>query len=124
MSDPASLPVVIFPAAGNRFALPARQVAAMLSVESTVTDAPAIEDLLGLPRTARATCMLRLRTGDGDVSALVSGEVSLSELPVESIHPLPPLIEASSQLRGLSAIAHDDSGMILLVDPGRLSRPF
>lgn len=120
MTAEASLPVVTFQAAGARFALPARQVVAMRPLEDASPPAIAMEDLLGLPRQAPPTCLLRLRVGDAEMTVQVCGDVAMHPLPAASIHPLPPLIAACSRLKGLSAVALDEAGMIILIDPARL----
>jgi hypothetical protein len=51
---------------------------------------------------------------------LVEGPVELLSLVFGAIHPLPPLLAARTQLRGLQALAqpfsHDDRKAILLFD--------
>lgn len=120
MKAEASLPVVTFRAAGVRFALPARQVVAMRPLEDASSAAAAMEDLLGLPREASPACLLHLRIRDTEMTVQVSGEVAMRQLSASSIHPLPPLIAACSRLKGLSAVALDEAGMIILIEPARL----
>ncbi|OAN53950.1 hypothetical protein A6A04_13755 [Paramagnetospirillum marisnigri] len=120
MTAEASLAVVTFVAAGTRFAMPSRQVAAMHPLDGIVSTTPSIEDLLGLPREAAAGCLLVLRLKQGEVAIQVPGEVGLRELAAETIHPLPPLVAACSRIAGLAALAVDPDGVILLVEPARL----
>ncbi len=121
MNVPASLPVVTFAAAGGRFAMPSRQVAAMRSLDGFSGPAPALEDLLGLPRgEGQAGRVLMLKVKGGEMAVRVQGEIGMRELPTAAIHVLPALVAARSGIKGLAALVLDQDGAVMLIEPGRL----
>ena len=120
----ATLTVVIFTAAGARFALPARPVLAMRPESDSATSPVAMEALLGLPQeTAPSSRLLILRMGEEEVAVRVPGEVVMHDLPAQAIHPVPELVAARCGLAGLAALAQDQAGLILLIEPSRLAAP-
>jgi hypothetical protein len=124
MNVPALLPVVTFAAAGGRFAMPLHQVAAMRPLIGSSDPAPAIEDLLGLARNeGQGGRLLVLRLKDGETAVRVLGEIGMRDLPAAMIHVLPTLVAARSQVKGLAALAFDQDGALMLIEPGRLKMP-
>jgi hypothetical protein len=124
MTVPASLPVVTFAAAGGRFAMPSRQVAGMRSLDGYSGPAPAIEDLLGVPRDAgQGGRLLMLKLKGGEMAVRVLGDIGMRELPASLIHVLPALVAARSRIKGLAALVLDQDGAVMLIEPGRLEMP-
>ncbi len=118
MIDVASIPVVRFCIAGVRLAIPAGAVAAM-ALEGEA--AGSVEDLLGLaPDGKTPSRILTLRIHGADTNIRVPGEVTMRDLPVDAIHPLPDLVRARIGLRGVAALALEDDGVILVIDPTKL----
>jgi chemotaxis signal transduction protein len=120
MTEAAGLQVVAFSLGAARFAMPAAEVVALRPFADG--DAPAIEDLLGLPRRPQpAAHLLVLRVAGVERAVAVPGAVSLETLAVAAIHPLPPLVAARTRIAGLAALATDDAGVVMVIDPGRLT---
>lgn len=98
------LDVVLFSAGKWRAGFEARAVRASrpAPTDAAGTD---IETLLGLelPAAPGPRQYLRLKRGDREI--LVGAPVDLTPLPVNAIHPLPPLLAARCNLNGLRALA-------------------
>lgn len=75
-----------------------------------------VETLLGLELAAVSGPRQYLQLQHGNQEILVSGPVDLVSLPVDTIHPLPPLLDARCQMNGLRALAlgHNAEDVILL----------
>lgn len=104
-----ALDVVMFSAGGWHVGFEARHVrsARPAAAEASSKASGEIETLLGLPPSpgpSSSPQWLDLRQSAEDKQILVAGPVELRTLPVASIHPLPPLLAARSQLNGLRAL--------------------
>ncbi|MDD3814244.1 MAG: hypothetical protein PHZ02_06310 [Desulfocapsaceae bacterium] len=105
---------------GQRCALEARQVRALqpLTDENSGTY-PAIGSLLGLPEPNKA-CLHRqivtIRLPESEVELSVAAPVELHELAVDLIQPLPDMVAARTQLRGLRALVMETDGVTLIFD--------
>lgn len=124
------LDMVVFSAAGWRIGIEAGRVRdAHPAPAEQRTERNAIEVLLGPvavtnPPAERRQC-LSLKRQAIDQKMMVDGPVELLSLPVASIHPLPPLLAARTQLPGLRALAlhsaPDGQKLSLLFDADALS---
>jgi hypothetical protein len=104
-----ALDVVMFPAGGWQVGFEARHVrsARPAGPDASSEGGNEIETLLGLPHSSNPshlTQWLDLKQTAENTEILVAGPVELRTLPVASIHPLPPLLAARSQLNGLRAL--------------------
>ncbi len=106
-----ALEIVSFMAGGYRFAVEACQIGRMFDIAPEID--VAVEALLGLP-PAEATHRCWLRVGDRCVA--VGTPVALRSLPVSVIYPLPELVLARLQLKGIRAVALEAGSSMLLVD--------
>lgn len=117
MSAALSLSVVRFCAAGHAFAMEACHVREMrLQAQGEWEN---IEDLLGLSRSPD-TVRRWLRLGGRGRELAVDEPVSLGEMAVTAIHPLPPLLQQVPCLPGLAALALEGDRLSLLLEPGLL----
>ncbi|MDO8948506.1 MAG: hypothetical protein Q7U88_15340 [Desulfocapsaceae bacterium] len=116
----STLEVVTFYVGGQRCALDARQVHALRTLPGEDSRKyPAIESLLGLPEQNNACLqrqLLTLRLPESDVEFSVAVPVQLHELEFDVIHPLPDLVAARTQLRGLCALGMESDGLTLIFD--------
>ncbi|MBY0453548.1 MAG: hypothetical protein K2Q11_01525 [Burkholderiaceae bacterium] len=122
----STLEVVFFSLAGWRLGLQAQQVRAARGVvphTDCTAQLEATTALLGFPAHAHpptAPQWLVLQRAGQEHEMLVDGPVELVALPVAAIHPLPPLLAARTQLRGLRALVLPDDpshpNMALLFD--------
>lgn len=129
------LELVLFHAAGRRWAVEARQVAALIPLDQgegagdqgegegeTSRPVPPFAAHLGLesdsPEFPRRG--LALRRAGGTLLLGVEEPVRLVSWPGSAIHPLPPLLERSSTLPALRALGWDREGIVLIADPNRL----
>ncbi len=115
-----TLQVVTFFAGGQRCAMEARQVRGLRPLSGEEGENyPALDPLLGLPEQNTASLhrqVLTLRLPESDVEFSVAAPVELRELTFDVIHPLPDLVAARTQLRGLCALALETEGLTLLFD--------
>ncbi|NGZ06467.1 MAG: hypothetical protein G8237_08925 [Magnetococcales bacterium] len=112
-------------------AVEARTVLACRQLDPDTPD-PALSDLTTLPGLspdAHNAPRLVLEWTDGNARAcwVVTGPVTLSTLPITTIHPLPPLLAMRARLPGVCALAwpanaHEQE-VILLMDLTRISKP-
>ncbi|MFA6921537.1 MAG: hypothetical protein WC216_06805 [Gallionella sp.] len=111
------LQVVSFTAAGHRFAVEAASVRAQ---HSATDDAIPAEELLGLPDACIADTITRrvliIRHATGDLPIRVAGPVSLSELSLDDLHPLPDLLAARCKINGIRALSAGLDGITVLID--------
>ncbi|MBF0339845.1 MAG: hypothetical protein HQL95_02630 [Magnetococcales bacterium] len=121
------LDVVLFTAGGWRIGVEAHQVSSCRRMShgedpGNVTD---LELLLGLPVTPDNQIRLLLEFIPS-VSLRpwrVTGPVELRAFPATTIHPLPTLLAVRSLIPGLRALAMEEDGITLLLDPGRIASP-
>jgi chemotaxis signal transduction protein len=115
-----TLEVVTFYVGGQRCALDARQVHALRTLPSEDSRKYAtIESLLGLPEQNNACLqrqLLTIRLPESDVEFSVAVPVQLHELDFDVIHPLPDLVAARTQLRGLCALGMETDEITLIFD--------
>ncbi|MBU0664764.1 MAG: hypothetical protein KJ990_09515 [Proteobacteria bacterium] len=123
-----TLEVVIFFAGGQRCAMEARQVRALRPLfQEDNENYPAIDPLLGLPEQNKASShrqILTIRLPESDVELSVAAPVELRELACDLIHPLPDLVAARTQLRGLCALVMETDGLTLIFDLRNLFTDF
>lgn len=120
MTTAASLRLVGFRVAGGMILMPAAAVAAMLPEGPETGDLPTIQELIGLRPDRVSPCrILVLRGRSGECRAVVPGDVVIVELSAGDIHPPPPLLAATTGVRGLAALAPVGNEMALVVDPAR-----
>ncbi len=116
----ATLKVVTFFAGGQRCAVEALQVLALRTLPGEDSETcPEIDSLLGLPEQNKACShrqVLTIRLPESDVEFSVTAPVELRELEFAAIHPLPDLVAARTQLRGLCALVLEADGVILVFD--------
>jgi chemotaxis signal transduction protein len=119
------LEVVTFFAGGQRCAMEARQVRALRPFsDEDGRNYPALDSVLGLPELNNACShrqILTIRLPESEVEFSVAVPVELSKLELASIHPLPELIAARTQLRGLCALALETDGLTLMFDLRKLA---
>jgi len=120
MSEPITqLDFVCAVAANVPVAIPAEQVSAALAVnQTTSTSSLSLEALLGLSESnLPAQQRLTLTIGEQHSADItISSDMTLQTLAITDIHPLPPLLAARCELRGVSALAFTHNTLILLVD--------
>jgi hypothetical protein len=122
-ADPLeALDVVMFSAGGWQVGFEARHVHSARPVEADASNEEIgeIEALLGLPNSSSQQSAspqwLELKQTAENRQLLVAGPVELRTLSVASIHPLPPLLAARSQLNGLRALVlQENTGQIALL---------
>lgn len=115
MSD-AALDVVLFGFGACRLGVEARQIRASRPAPATEGHV-AIETLLGLPVPSPSRPhLLTVKQPDRDRDLLIATPVEMVGLPVDTIHPLPPLLAARTQLHGLRALAVAEGRVTLLFD--------
>jgi hypothetical protein len=119
-----TLDAVIFSAGGWRIGFEARYVRGAHPAEQSAANEQAgqLETLLGLPPSngpSTSPQWLDIKQLVEDRQILVAGPVELQALPVASIHPLPPLLAARTQLNGLRALVLQENTdkIALLFDP-------
>jgi len=113
----AALDIVVFTAGGYRIGVEASQVRASHPMPPEGGATPT-EFLLGL-HAAAATGgeqVLVVKHAGADREVVVQGPVELHSVAATAIHPLPPLVAARTQLRGLRALALERQRLTLLVD--------
>jgi len=111
-----TLDVVLFGFGACRLGVEARQIRASRPVLTTEGHV-AIETLLGLPvPSPTRPHLLTVKQADRDRDLLIGTPVEMVGLAVETIHPLPPLLAARTQLRGLRALAVAEGRVTLLFD--------
>jgi hypothetical protein len=111
-------------AGGYRFAVEAAWVCA----QHPVTDADAampVEELLGLPEqgitdSARRRILL-IKHPAADYPIRVSAPVTICELSLNALHPLPDMLAARSTLNGLRALSTESAGITVLIDLGAIN---
>ncbi|MBF0562371.1 MAG: hypothetical protein HQL37_10190 [Alphaproteobacteria bacterium] len=119
-----TLAVVRFTAGGTRFAAEARHVRFIHDIPffSDGAGILRIESLLGpLASNPVRRRGLVVETATGETVVSVCEPVFLDTLDAKTIFPMPPLIAARLSLKGVRALAMDESGLILLVDLPLLS---
>lgn len=113
-----TLDVVTFRVGTVRCAVEARRISASRPLSGTEQPAPtplaAILKLADCDPTARQA--LHVKHPEGERPYAVTPPVQLEALPIESIHPLPPLLAARTTIPGLRALILDAQGITLLVD--------
>lgn len=110
------LEVVTFFAGGQRCAVAAQQVSAL---RPDSDGCPELDPLLGLQqqgKVASSRQALTLRLPQGEIEFSVASPVELREMDIGAIHPLPDMILARTQLRGLRALALEPDGLTLIFD--------
>lgn len=121
----ASLPIVSLRLGSLHIALEAARVQGMSTCPPDVP-LPTLEALLGLPApTANAHLRrcLHLRPNPPRATPVclsVPAPLSLQQLPIHTIAPLPPLLATCCHLPGLRALAWHPEGLLLLLDVQRL----
>lgn len=123
-----ALDVVMFSAGGWQVGFEARHVrsARPAGADASNEESGEIETLLGLPHSnsqSPSPQWLELKQTVKNQQILVAGPVELRTLPVASIHPLPPLLAARSQLNGLRALVlqENTAQIALLFDVSQVS---
>ncbi|MBF0214824.1 MAG: hypothetical protein HQM00_14895 [Magnetococcales bacterium] len=120
----ATLEVVLFSVGAWRVGMEAGRVRGCRW--RSASDAPESADIrlmstwMALPAAECHERPMLLETLDAGQSVTwqVQGPVTLHALPVETIHPLPPLLAARTTIPGLRALAlTPEEGLILLIDP-------
>ena len=106
-----TLEIVSFAAGTFRFAVEAWQINGMLN--EPPEHAVAAETLLGLPVLA-PTHRRCLRVDEHYI--LVNEPLDLRLLPVETIYPLPLLVEARIEIHAVKALVLEAAGAMLLLD--------
>ncbi len=116
-----TLPVVSFMAGGCRFAVEASWVRSQQAATKNDTAIRA-EQLLGLAagQDSENRRVLVIRHAPADYSILVSEPVTLSDLSLNELHPLPDLLAARCMLNGVRALATANGGVTVLIDMGAI----
>lgn len=112
-----TLQVVSFMAGGYRFAVEASWVRTQLS--ATEADAAInVEALLGLHERedSENKRILVIRHPTADYPILVSDPVTLCELSLNDLHPLPDMLAVRCTLNGIRALSTDSEGITILID--------
>lgn len=110
-----TLEVVTFRAGGQRCAVEARSVRASRPLSADIP--PPLAQRIGLQEeTDGPRQLLLFKHPQGDIPCAVTPPVQLQAVPVEYIHPLPPLLAATTKISGLRALILDADGIILLVE--------
>ncbi|HKM15682.1 MAG TPA: hypothetical protein VJY63_07160 [Marinospirillum sp.] len=116
------LPLVMFHQDKHWFALEAAYVvgqgkAGLLDAETRVLD---FSQLLNLAAQASLSSLshhwLRLAGSQGRWLLGISAAAELIEMPVEQIHALPPLLQASREFKALQAVAWYQQQLVSLLD--------
>ncbi|MBS4099313.1 MAG: hypothetical protein KGZ83_21080 [Sulfuricella sp.] len=111
-----TLEVVAFRAGAWRCAVEARLVRASRPLPPD-NNVPELAERLGLAGAGTAARQLLLiKHPEADRPFAVTAPVQLQAIPVEHIHPLPPLLAATTAIPGLRALILDAEGIALLVD--------
>lgn len=122
----APLKVVTFFAGGQRCAVEARQVRALQPIIGEDSgNYPAVETLLGLSEQKHASLRRQVLTicqPESDITISVGAPVQLHEFAVDVIYPLPELLAARNQLRGLCALVMESKGLTMIFDLRTLCR--
>ena len=121
----SSLPIVSLRLGSLHIALEAARVQGMSTCPPDVP-LPTLEALLGLPAPTANTHLrrcLHLRPNPPRATPVclsVPAPLSLQQLPIHTIAPLPPLLATCCHLPGLRALAWHPEGLLLLLDVRRL----
>ena len=112
-----TLQVVSFIAGGYRFAVEAARVRSQLPCTQDGT-ALRVEQLFGLPagEESENARILVIKHAPADYSMRVSEPVTLSELSLDALHPLPDLLAARCTLKGVRALSTESDGITVLID--------
>lgn len=119
----ATLPLVLCHAGDTLIGLEAWRVAASRATPSHAPDTPGktLAACCGLPDSSTPPSQwLLLRTETSDAAPCevgITGSVELRPIPIASIHPLPALLAARSQLPGLRALAWIDGRLVPILAP-------
>lgn len=118
----SGLPVVLWSASGQRFALEAGRVSA-LRPRSAVPDCNSLDQLIpGLKAEPERFC-LGWQTAEGQSGWLAIAEEPLHlQLPLHSLHALPAILQHARQHPSIRALAWHQEQPVLLLDPGLLAR--
>ena len=111
MAVAEALEIVSFAAGSFRFAVEAAQIKGMFSEPPKTL--VAVETLLGLPLLEAAQ---RRYLRVGALCVAVSEPLDLRPLPVENVFPLPELVAARIQIKGVAGLALETDGATLLLD--------
>lgn len=116
-----TLQVVSFMARGYRFAVEASWVRSQQAATKNDTAIRA-EQLLGLAagQDSENKRILLIRHVPADYSILVSEPVTLSDLNLNDLHPLPEMLAARCALNGVRALATVNKGVTVLIDLGAI----
>jgi hypothetical protein len=112
------LNVVVFVVAGQRCAVEASHVRRARPLRAEDGNYPRMAPLLGFaePHDIPPWQVLTIRTRQGDAEYIVSTPVELRQLETGVIHPLPDIVAARTELRGLRALALEADGVTLIFD--------
>jgi hypothetical protein len=130
IASDATLPLVLCQAGDTLIGIEAWRVAACRAISCATTGPlpPTLAACCGLPDGPRPSQQqLQLRDVPPSVGVAsewqvtISGTLELREVPLTAIHPLPPLLAARSQLRGLRALAWIDQRLVPLLAPAPLT---
>lgn len=114
------LNVVVFVVAGQRCAVEAshvRRARPLLAEDGG--NYPTMAPLLGFSEPHDLPTpwqVLTIRTRQGDAEYIVSMPVELRQLETGVIHPLPDIVAARTELRGLRALALEADSLTLIFD--------
>lgn len=113
-----TLDVVMFRTGNQRCAVEARLVRASRPLpQGAEPGVPSLAPRLGLEdEGGSARQLLLFKHPQADIPYTVTPPVQLQAIPLEQIHPLPPLVSASTCIHGLRALILDAEGIVLLVE--------
>lgn len=119
-----TLQVVSFMVGGYRFAVEAARVRAQRPVTEADAAMP-VEKLLGLAQDGMQDLASRrilvIKHPTADYPILVSEPVTLCDLSLDTLHPLPDMLEARCTLNGIRALSSESEGITVLFDLGALN---
>lgn len=108
--------LVLFRSGQYRLAVEASEVVGSRrpGANASAPTCPAIESLFGLPEPDTRTQPMILMLRAPDREFFVDGPLELCNLTEQCIHSPPAVLARTSQLRGLRALAFDDTGLVLV----------
>lgn len=125
---PDTLPVIVFTVKGVRMGTEVRQVSELLDVreaEARALKTARFDEYIrvrGPAPPAEGRRALVVKGGPVPRGIVVDAAEDVTDIAVESIRPIPPLIASASASRAVWGVAMRDDGIIVLVDVSELGR--